>query len=117
MRALPADGAVGMPTARGEIIGAYHDRASDDLTPSADVVGGCEARDATLLIIFCETCEAADLAKAAGIEEQIDPLSTGQLAAVALADDSGINRVGREAAMRDILQRLNVGQHGSRGVL
>src|ERR1035437_3646466 len=107
---LPANRAVGMPAARGEIVGAHHDRPAVDLAPAADMVGPREARDPSVLVIVREACEAADLAKAACVEQQVDPLPAGQLAPGALADDARIVRIGREAAMGDRLQCLHVGK-------
>ena len=117
MRALAADRAVGMPAARGEIVGAYHDRPAVNLAPAADMVGGREARDPSIFVIVREAREAADLAKAAGVEQQIDSLAAGQLAARALADHARIGRLRREAAMRDRLQRLHVGEHWRPGIV
>ena len=115
MSAFPTDRAVRMPTARSEIVGAHHDRSTGDLAPAPDMVGGREARDPSIFIIICKACEAADLAKAAGVEQQIDPFTAGKLAAIALADHARILRVRREAAMGDRLQCLHVGkQRGPR---
>ena len=115
--ALAPDRAVGMAAARGEIVGADDGRAAVDLAPAADVVGGGEAGDPSILVVVREAREAADLAKAAGVEQQVDPLAAGQLAAIALADHARIVRIGREAAMGDRLQRLHVGKQRRPGVV
>src|SRR5579862_2511878 len=117
MSALSANCAVGMPTARGEIVRAHHDRPAVDLAPSTDMVGGCEARDLSIFIVVCEAREAPDLAKAAGVEQQIDSLPAGQLAARALAYHARIGRPRREAVMGDRLQRLHVGEHWRPGIV
>src|SRR5271170_3147204 len=117
MRALAANRAVGMATARGETGGAYHDRPAIDLAPATDMVGGREARDPSILIIVREACEAADFAKAARVEDQIDSLTAGQLAARALAHHSRIGRTRCETVMRDLLQRLHVGEHSRPGIV
>ena len=118
MSALAADRAVGMAAARSEIVGAYHDRAAVDLAPSADVVGRREAGDASIFVIIGETRETADLAKAAGIEEQIDSLPAGQLAARRAdgprPDPSNRVRSGRCAIC---LQCLHVGEQRRPGVV
>src|ERR1700720_2742969 len=111
MGALSANCAVGMTTARGEIIRAHHHRPAVDLAPATDMVGGREARDLSIFVVVCETCEAPDLAKAAGVEQQIDSLPAGQLAARALANHARIGRIRREAVMGDRLQSLHVGEH------
>ena len=90
MGALAADRAVGMAAARGEIVSAYHGRPALDFAPAADMVGGREACDSSIVVIVREAREAADLAKAAGVEQQIDSLAAGQLAAIALADHARI---------------------------
>src|SRR5271170_493252 len=117
MSGLAADGAVGMPAARGEIVGAYHGGPAGNLAPSANMVGGREARDAALVVIVRKAREAADFAKAAGVEQHVNAFAAGQLAARALAHDPRVLRIGREAAMRDRLQGLHLGQQGSPGLL
>src|SRR5579872_5919700 len=92
MRGLAADRAVGMPTARGEIVGAYDDRAARDLAPSSHVVGGREAGHAPFVVVIRKSSETADLAKAARVEQHVDALAAGQLAAMALAHDARIVR-------------------------
>src|ERR1700689_764552 len=117
MRALAAIRAVGMTAARGEVVGAHHDRAAVDLAPATDMVGGREAGDPSILIIVREAGEAADFAKDAGVEDQIDSLPAGQLAARALPNHARIGRTLREAMMRDLLQRLHIGEHRRPGVV
>src|SRR5579862_1013132 len=116
MGALCTNRAVGMPAARGEIIGTDHDCPALDLAPAADMVGGCKACYPSLVVVVGETCEAADLAKAAGVEQQIDPFAACQLAPIALADHARIGRIGREASMGHRLQCLNVSQQRRPGV-
>src|SRR5882672_381086 len=111
MGALSTNCAVGMTTARGEIVGAHHNGSSVDLAPATDMVGGREAGDPSILVVVREACEAADLAKAASVEQQIDSLPAGQLAARALANHARIYRIRREAVMGDRLQSLHVGEH------
>ena len=77
MGALPADRAVGMPAARGEIVGAHHRGSAVDFAPASNMVGRREARDSSVVVIVREAREAADLAKAAGVEQQVDPLAAG----------------------------------------
>src|ERR1700719_1390649 len=117
MSALSTDCAVGMTTARGEIVGAHHDCSAVDLAPATDMVGGREARDPSILVVVREACEAADLAKAARVEQQINSLPAGQLAARALADHARIGRPRREAVTCDRLQCLHVSEHWRPGVL
>src|SRR5271170_884491 len=81
------------------------------------MVGGREAGDPSILVVVREACEAADFAKAACVEQQIDSLPAGQLAARALTNHARIGRTRREAVMRDLLQRLHVGEHWRPGVV
>src|SRR5262245_24151651 len=105
-----------MSAARGKIVGAYHRRAPSDLAPPSHVVGGREARDASLVVVVSETRKAANLAKGAEVEQQVNPLAAGQFAAAPLADNARIVRTGRETLMSDLLQGLHVGEHWCPGV-
>ena len=58
-----------------------------------------------VVVVRGEAGDAADLAERALVEQQRDALAAGELAAAALADDAGVLRAGREARVRDALQR------------
>ena len=70
-----------------------------------------ELGDVAVLVVRREAREAADLAEGAGIEQHVDALAAGELAAVALAHHAGIVRAGREALVGDRLQGRDLGQH------
>ncbi len=61
-------------------------------------LAGVKSGDPAVVVVAGEAGEAADLAEAAGVEQQVDPLAAGQLAAAALAHHARVLRVGREAA-------------------
>ncbi len=115
--ALGPDRAVGVAAAGGEVVGADDGGAPLDLAPAADVVGRREVGDGAVLVVGGEAGQAAHLAEAAGIEQQVDALAAGQLAAVALADDAGILGAGGEAGVGDVLQGRDLGHHRGPAVL
>ena len=98
--ALGADGAVGVTAAGGEVVGADDGAAAVDLAPAANVIGRREGGYRALLVVGGETSDAADLAEGAGIEEQIDALPAGVLAAAALTHHAGIFGPGGQALER-----------------
>ena len=75
MEAFGCDCAVGMTAARGKIVGADQRSPAFDLAPATDMIGRREARHPTVIVIIREARQAADLAKAAGIEQQSDSLA------------------------------------------
>src|SRR3954453_16886537 len=97
MDALSADRTVGMPAARGEIVGAHNDLPASNLAPAADMVGRREPRDSSILVIVSKAGEAADLAEATLVEQQVDALTTCRLPrrrwrATPSSFESGANR-------------------------
>jgi len=90
-----------MAAARGEVVGADHAWPPLDPAPAADMVGRGEVGDAALLVIAGEPGQAADLAEAAVVEQKIDPLAAGELAAITLTHHAGIGRAGCEAGVGD----------------
>src|SRR5262249_45758085 len=108
--ALGPDRAVGVAAAGGEVVGADDRLPSLDLAPAANVVGRGEVSDAALVVVGGEAGDAAHLAEAARIEQQVDALAAGELAAVALAHDAGIGRSRREASVGEVLQGAYFGQ-------
>src|SRR5258708_33970076 len=108
MGALSANCAVGMTTARGEIVGAHHNGSSVDLAPATDMVGGREAGDPSILVVVRKACEATDLAKAASVEQQIDTLPAGGRAATGLPHHARTHRHRREAVVGHRLQTVQL---------
>ncbi len=97
MSALGADRAVRMTSARREVVGADHGRATGDLAPAADVVRRRERGDVALLVVGGEPGDAPNLAERALVEQQGDTLAARELAPAALADhpasvEPGANR-------------------------
>ena len=93
--------AVGMAPARGEIVGTDDDQPVADFAPAANMVGRCEAGDATRVVVVSKAGEAANLPEAARIKQQIDSLTAGQLAPLTLAEDTRVGRVGGKSLVGD----------------
>ena len=108
---LLADRAVGMAAARGEVVGADDAGAALDAALAADMAGRREFGDVAASSKRREARQAADLAEAAGIEQSVDALAAGELAAVALAHHAGIGRAGRQPLVGDRLQGRDLVQH------
>ena len=100
-----------MAAARGEVVGADDAGPGVDAALAADMAGRREFGDVARLVERGEAREAADLAKAAGIQQDVDPLAAGELAAVALADHAGLARAGRQPLVGDRLQGGDLVQH------
>ena len=74
-------------------------------------LAGVKSATSPVVVEAREAREAADLAEAAGIEQQVDALAAGELAAVALAHHAGIVRAGRQPLVGDRLQGRDLVQH------
>ena len=94
----------------GEVVGADHCPATLDLAPAADVVGWCEVGDRAVLVVGGETGDAADFPERALVEQAVDALAAGELAATALPDDAGILRPWRESLVGQGLHRRDIAQ-------
>src|SRR5262249_7249034 len=116
MCAFSSNRAIGVAAPRGKIVRAHHHSAPMDLAPSADVVGGRETRDSPLFVIVGKAGQAPDFPEAAGVEPQIDALTAGQFAALALAYDTGVIGVRSKSAQRNLLQGAHVRQHRPPGI-
>ena len=81
------------------------------------MVGRGEIGDRAVFVVGGEAGQAADFAKAPLIEQQVDPLAAGELAAGALANDTRVGGIWREAATGDVLQGFDLGQQGGPGGL
>ena len=90
MAALLADGAVCVAAPGSEVVGADDGGAALDPAPSADVVRRREVDDRAAVVIGGETGDAADLVEAALVQQQVDALPAGQLAAAALPHDAAL---------------------------
>ena len=108
---LVADRAVGVAAARGEVVGADDAGTALDAALAADMACRRELGDVAVLVERGEARQAADLAEAAGIEQPVDALAAGELAAVALAHHAGIGRAGRQALVGDRLQGRDLVEH------
>ena len=108
---LLADRAVGMAAARGEVVGADDAGAALEAALAADMAGRREFGDVAVVVERGEARQAADLAEAAGIEQNVDALAAGELAAVALAHHAGIGRAGRQPPVGDRLQGRDLLEH------
>ena len=117
MTALRRDRPVRVAAPGREVVGADHRRAPLDLAEPADVVRRREIRDRPVLVVRCETGHAPHFAERALVQQEIDALAAGQLAARPLAHDSGVARPRRQPAVRQLLHGRHLTKLGSPGVL
>ena len=115
--ALAADGAVRMSAPRGKVVRADNGRASVDLSPAADVVGGREGRDPAVLVIRGEAGKTAHLTERVFIQQQGDAVPAGQFTARTLSDDAGVIGTGCEAGMCQLLQGFDFVEHRRPGLI
>ena len=100
-----------MAAARGEVVGADDAGTALDAALAADMACRRELGDVAVLVERGKARQAADLAEAAGIEQPVDALAAGELAAVALAHHAGIGRAGRQPLVGDRLQGRDLVEH------
>ncbi len=84
---LAGDRRVGRATAHREIVTGENDRASADFGGAEHEVRRGERAQLAIGVVVGDTCQRADLVKAAGIADRGDPLANRQLAEFVLARD------------------------------
>jgi hypothetical protein len=85
---LLLDRGVGGATAHGEVVAADHDRPAVDPGPPEDEVRRREVGEVVVTVVARLAGDLAQLVKAAGVDEPVDPLADGQSAAVVLSLDA-----------------------------
>ncbi len=78
---LAVQSRIGRPAAHGEIVGAGDDRAAVDIAATEDEIGRRQIDQIAVLIVAAAPGDLADLAKAARIEQRVDPCARIHLAA------------------------------------
>ena len=106
-----------MPAPGGEVVGAYDRAATLDLAPAADVIGRREIGDRAVLVVGGEPGDAAHFPERAFVEQEVDALAAGELAAAALPNDAGVFGSRRESLVGQGLHRADVAQQGRPGLI
>jgi biotin carboxyl carrier protein len=84
---LAADRGIGRTAAHGEIVTADHDRPALDPPAPEHEIGGPERLKLAIVAVLRASGECADLVKAAGIEQLLDPLAHREPPGIVLALD------------------------------
>ncbi len=108
---LLTDRPVGMSAARGEVVCADDAWPAVDTSLPADMARRREFGDVARFVKGGETGQAADLAKAAAVEQRVDPFAAGEFVPIALADHAGLTGIRGQPLVGDRLERRNLVQH------